>query len=54
MARSSFIPPREAEEMLRQRPTTVALSVPGTGHDLHLEHPDALHTALSDVLERRA
>jgi pimeloyl-ACP methyl ester carboxylesterase len=51
LAQSSFIPAREAEEMLRQRPTTTAMSIPGTGHDLHLEQPEILHTALSDFLE---
>ncbi|WP_369171031.1 alpha/beta fold hydrolase [Streptomyces sp. R28] len=51
LAQSSFIPAREVDEMLRQRPDTVSLSIPGTGHDLHLEQPDALHTALSVFLE---
>lgn len=51
LAQSSFIPAHEAEEMLRQRPVTMAMSIPGTRHDLHLEQPEALHTALSDFLE---
>ena len=51
LAQSSFIPPREADEMLRQRPATMAMSIPGTGHDLHLEQPEALHTVLSDFLD---
>ncbi|MFI5775391.1 alpha/beta fold hydrolase [Streptomyces sp. NPDC051658] len=51
LAQSSFIPAHEAEEMLRQRPVTMAMSIPGTHHDLHLEQPEALHTALSDFLE---
>ncbi|MFJ2644370.1 alpha/beta fold hydrolase [Streptomyces sp. NPDC087511] len=54
LAQSSFIPAQEAEDMLRRRPATMALSVPGTGHDLHLEQPEALHAALSDFLERLA
>lgn len=37
--------------MLRQRPATTAVSIPGTGHDLHLEKPEALHSVLSDFLE---
>lgn len=37
--------------MLRQRPSTIAMSIPGTGHDLHLEQPEILHTALADFLE---
>ncbi|RKE23596.1 pimeloyl-ACP methyl ester carboxylesterase [Streptomyces sp. TLI_171] len=51
LAQSSFIPAQEADEMLRRRPTTMAMSIPGTGHDLHLEQPEALHTALSDFLD---
>lgn len=51
LAQSSFIPAQEADEMLRQRPATTAMSIPGTGHDLHLEQPETTHTALSDFLE---
>ncbi|MEV5146972.1 alpha/beta hydrolase, partial [Streptomyces sp. NPDC052727] len=51
LAQSSFIPAREAEEMLRQRPATMAMSIPGTGHDLHLEQPEILHTAVLDFLK---
>jgi pimeloyl-ACP methyl ester carboxylesterase len=51
LAQSSFIPAQEADEMLRRRPATMAMSVPGTGHDLHLEQPGILHTALSGFLE---
>lgn len=51
LAQSSFIPAPEADEMLRQRPDTMAMSIPGTGHDLHLEQPGLLHTALSGFLD---
>ncbi|KUL20632.1 alpha/beta fold hydrolase [Streptomyces regalis] len=51
LAQSSIIPAREVDEMLGQRPDTVSLSIPGTGHDLHLEQPEALHAALSRFLE---
>ncbi|MFE7035748.1 alpha/beta fold hydrolase [Streptomyces sp. NPDC057621] len=51
LAQSSFIPAQEADEMLRQRPATTAMSIPGTGHDLHLEQPEILRTALSDFIE---
>ncbi len=51
LAQSSFIPAREADEMLRQRPATMAMCIPGTGHDLHLEQPEILHSALADFLE---
>ncbi|MFI6933370.1 alpha/beta fold hydrolase [Streptomyces sp. NPDC050287] len=50
LAQAGFIPAREADEMLRLRPATVSMSVPGTSHDLHLEQPETLHTALSDFL----
>jgi pimeloyl-ACP methyl ester carboxylesterase len=51
LAQSGFLPAREVDEMLRQRPATLAVSIPGTGHDLHLEQPGILHTALSGFLE---
>ncbi|MET8538200.1 alpha/beta hydrolase [Streptomyces sp. NPDC005065] len=51
LAQSGFIPRQETEDMLRQRPTTVAMSIPRTGHDLHLEQPGTLHSALSDFLK---
>ncbi|MES9510347.1 alpha/beta hydrolase [Streptomyces sp. NPDC000609] len=51
LAQSSFIPAQEADEMVRQRPVTASLSIPGTSHDLHLEQPETLHTVLSDFLQ---
>lgn len=54
LAQSSFIPAQEADEMLRRRPATVSMSIPGTGHDLHLEQPEILRTALSDFLDSLA
>lgn len=51
LAQSGFLPQREADDMLRGRPDTLALCVPGTGHDLHLDQPGVLHTALLDFLE---
>lgn len=51
LAQYSFIRAQEADEMLRQRPATLAMSIPGTGHDLHLEQPEILYTALSSFLE---
>ncbi|MGW5637463.1 alpha/beta fold hydrolase [Streptomyces sp. NPDC003832] len=50
LAQSGFVPADEADEMLRQGPATVSLSIPGTGHDLHLEQPDTLNSALSEFL----
>ncbi|MFF5701878.1 alpha/beta fold hydrolase [Streptomyces sp. NPDC012794] len=51
LGRSGIIPPEEIDEMLRRRPQTVALSVPGTGHDVHLERPDVLRRVLHGFLE---
>ncbi|QES49287.1 alpha/beta hydrolase [Streptomyces venezuelae] len=51
LGQSGTIPPREIDEMLRRRPETVALSVPGTGHDVHLERPDVLRHVLHGFLE---
>ncbi|NUP42296.1 MAG: alpha/beta hydrolase [Streptomyces sp.] len=51
LAQSGFIPAEEADAMLRQRPATMAMSIPGTGHDLHLEQPEVLHTVLSGFLD---
>lgn len=50
LAQSSFISAPDVDQMLRERPETVAVCVPGTGHDLHLQQPDALHAAISDFL----
>lgn len=49
-----IVPPEESVRMLDSaghpsRPTT-AVSVPGTGHDVHLERPAVLHTLLSAFL----
>ncbi|MFF7871200.1 alpha/beta fold hydrolase [Streptomyces qaidamensis] len=52
LGQSGIVPPHETEAMLQQRPQTVALSVPGAGHDVHLERPEALHQVLRDFLER--
>jgi pimeloyl-ACP methyl ester carboxylesterase len=50
LAQSSFLDAEEVAAMLRRRPSTVAVSIPGTGHDLHLERPEALLAVLSDFL----
>ncbi|MGW6688671.1 alpha/beta fold hydrolase [Streptomyces sp. NPDC054961] len=50
LGQSGIITPEESAKMLQQRPGTVALSVRGTGHDLHLEQPDALREALQRFL----
>ncbi|MFE8916945.1 alpha/beta fold hydrolase [Streptomyces globisporus] len=51
LGQSSFVSAREAGDMLWQGPIAVAMSVPGTGHDLHLERPDLLHAALEHFLD---
>ncbi|MEV0224926.1 alpha/beta hydrolase [Streptomyces sp. NPDC050704] len=51
LAQSSFISESDIDAMLEQRPETRAMSVPGTGHDLHLEQPEALHSMLLGFLE---
>ncbi|MFG2331122.1 alpha/beta fold hydrolase [Streptomyces sp. NPDC048604] len=51
LAQDSFVDRDEADEMLVRRPQgTYAACVPGTGHDLHLERPDALHAVLAAFL----
>ncbi|MEW1721962.1 alpha/beta hydrolase [Streptomyces sp. NPDC093109] len=50
LGQHGIIPPREAEDMLLRRPGTVAVSIPGTGHDVHLERPDKLAQILRGFL----
>ncbi|MEU2394932.1 alpha/beta hydrolase [Streptomyces sp. NPDC007369] len=50
LGQNGILPAREVADMLALRPGTTAVSVPGTGHDVHLEHPDALHSLLSGFL----
>ncbi|MFJ8015233.1 alpha/beta fold hydrolase [Streptomyces sp. NPDC096339] len=42
----------EAGEMLRRRPDTLAVSVPGAGHDVHLERPEVLGGLVAEFLAR--
>lgn len=51
LAQSGIIRPAEVAEMLTRRPATTALSIPATGHDLHLEQPAALHAAITRFLD---
>ncbi|UQX02834.1 alpha/beta hydrolase [Streptomyces sp. RerS4] len=50
LGQCGIIAPEEIDEMLRLRPDTAALSIPGAGHDLHLERPDLLRRVLRDFL----
>ncbi|MFK0252545.1 alpha/beta fold hydrolase [Streptomyces sp. NPDC090445] len=45
-----LLPAREVADMRAPRPGTTAVSVPGTGRDVHLERPDTLHSLLSGFL----
>jgi pimeloyl-ACP methyl ester carboxylesterase len=51
LAESGFIPAGEAREMARSRPGTVMVAVPGAGHDVHLEKPEMVRTAITDFLK---
>lgn len=51
LAESGIIPFEEASEMTRTRPDAVMVQVPGAGHDVHLEAPDLLRTALTGFME---
>ncbi|MFC9927786.1 alpha/beta fold hydrolase [Streptomyces sp. NPDC127190] len=50
LGQSGLIAPDECDRMLRQRPEAVAMSIPGAGHDLHLEQPGVLLEALERFL----
>ncbi|MEU3482118.1 alpha/beta fold hydrolase [Streptomyces sp. NPDC033754] len=41
----------EYAEMVRLRPGLYGVSVPGTGHDVHLERPEVLHALLTGFLD---
>jgi pimeloyl-ACP methyl ester carboxylesterase len=50
LAESGFISVEHAREMTRTRPGTVMVNVPGAGHDVHLEKPETVRTAITDFL----
>ncbi|MET8768080.1 alpha/beta hydrolase [Streptomyces sp. NPDC004658] len=54
LAQSGFVSPQEVDGMLRRGPATVAVSIPKTGHDLHLEQPETLCGLLLDFLDEHA
>lgn len=49
--RRSFLAPQEIDGMFHRRPDLRAVSVPGTGHDVHLDHPEALRSAVTGFLD---
>jgi pimeloyl-ACP methyl ester carboxylesterase len=51
LAESGIIPSVDVREMARTRPDTVLRRIPGAGHDVHLEAPDLLRSAIEDFLE---
>ncbi|MFE1951047.1 alpha/beta fold hydrolase [Streptomyces sp. NPDC059524] len=50
LGQHGIIAPGEADTLLTARPQVRALSVPGAGHDVHLEHPEVLHGAIHRFL----
>lgn len=51
LGQSGFLPPEEPVEMLDRNPVATAVSVPGAGHDLHLERPGVLHGLITGFLD---
>ncbi|MFG2356801.1 alpha/beta fold hydrolase [Streptomyces sp. NPDC048521] len=54
LAQSGIVPPEEFDGMLRRRPRTVAVGVPGTGHDLHMERLAVLTGLVRSFLAEHA
>lgn len=50
VAQHGIVEAAEIDGMLRRRPEVRAASVPGAGHDVHLEQPRVLHRLLTDFL----
>ncbi|MFD7960824.1 alpha/beta fold hydrolase [Streptomyces zaomyceticus] len=48
--RGGIIGGEEYAEMVRLRPALHGTSLPGTGHDVHLERPETLHRLIVDFL----
>ncbi|MEU2249816.1 alpha/beta hydrolase [Streptomyces sp. NPDC019224] len=51
LGQSGIIPPGESETMLRQHPGAIAVSIPGAGHDVHLESPSVVLHLVEQFLE---
>ncbi|BAC68229.1 hydrolase [Streptomyces avermitilis] len=54
LGQSGIISPQESETMLRRLPVATAASVPGAGHDVHLERPAVLRHLIQEFLEENA
>ncbi|WP_033218974.1 alpha/beta fold hydrolase [Kitasatospora phosalacinea] len=50
LGRRGIIPAAETDRMLALRPEVRAVSLPGAGHDVHLEHPAELSRLLAELL----
>ncbi|WP_433002505.1 alpha/beta fold hydrolase [Kribbella sp. CA-294648] len=50
LGQAGIIAPQEIDDMLRLRPDTTAVSIPGAAHDVHLERTDALQRILQEFL----
>lgn len=50
LGQSGIIGAEEIDRMLHTRPATVAVGVPGTGHDLHLERPAELARLIGEFV----
>ncbi|MEU9862037.1 alpha/beta hydrolase [Streptomyces sp. NPDC047971] len=50
VAENGIIAAEQFDGMVRGRPALWSASVPGSGHDVHLERPDALHRLLVDFI----
>ncbi|WP_437066489.1 alpha/beta fold hydrolase [Streptomyces sp. enrichment culture] len=51
LARSSLVAPGEFEAMLRLRPSVTSVSVPDTGHDVHLQRPAVVAELVADFMD---
>ncbi|GAA4618176.1 alpha/beta hydrolase [Actinoallomurus liliacearum] len=51
LAESGFFSADAAREIARDRPNTTMVTVPGAGHDVHLERPEAVRAAVAEFLQ---
>ncbi|MCO5970228.1 alpha/beta fold hydrolase [Actinoallomurus soli] len=50
LAESGMFPAGAAREIARDRPSTHVVTVPGAGHDVHLEKPEPVRAAITEFL----
>jgi pimeloyl-ACP methyl ester carboxylesterase len=51
LAESGIFSAEKAQEMMRARPSTAMVTVPGAGHDVHLEKPNLVRAAIRRFLQ---